>query len=322
MPNLPDWLKENLNMPSDLPVKLLLTAGAVLSIWLLRRWLLRLALQRVTDPKRRYNLQRNSAYAAFFLAFVTTGFIWLENANQIATYLGLLSAGLAVALREPLINLIGWAYILWQRPFNVGDRIQIGDNAGDVIDIDPFQIVLMEIGNWVHADQSTGRIIHIPNGKVLTESLANYTEEFNYIWNEISITITFESDWQKAKGLLQTIAIENSAPIDETAPAIQDPERQKYYYFYTHLSPAVYTSIEDSGVNLSIRYLCKPRNRRNTEQIILENILNDFDLHEDIQLAYPTRREIINLRSRAPQTIPEHVQGDNLQQVSDEMSAT
>jgi small-conductance mechanosensitive channel len=310
MPDILDWLTDNFSIPSDLLVKILLTAGAAFSIWLLRRWLLKVALQRVTDPKRRYNLQRNSAYLAFFLAFVAAGLIWLENASQIATYLGLLSAGLAVALREPLINLIGWAYILWQRPFNIGDRIQVGENAGDVIDIDPFQIVLMEIGNWVHADQSTGRIIHVPNGKVLTEPLANYTEEFNYIWNEISITITFESDWQKAKGLLQVIADRHSAPTDETGPAIQEPERQKYYYFYTHLTPTVYTSIQDSGVCLSIRYLCKPRNRRHTEQAIQENILHSFDQHEDIQLAYPTRREIVNLRQRAPQTKPEPPEED------------
>jgi small-conductance mechanosensitive channel len=204
-----------------------------------------------------------------------------------------------------LINLLGWAYILWQRPFNVGDRIQIGNHSGDVIDIDLFQIVLMEIGNWVHADQSTGRIIHVPNGKVLTEPLANYTEEFNYIWNEISITITFESDWQKAKELLQEIADRHSAPSDETGPEIQDPERQKYFYFYTHLTPTVYTDIRDSGVNLSIRYLCKPRKRRITEQAIVEDTLHIFDQHTDIQLAYPTRREIVNLRTHAPQTKPE-----------------
>jgi small-conductance mechanosensitive channel len=307
MPNLPDWFTQNFYMPSDLPIKILLTVATLLSIGLLRSWLLKLALQRMTDTKRRYNLRRNSAYAAFFLAFVAIGFIWLENATQIATFLGLLTAGLAVALREPLITLLGWAYILGQRPFNIGDRIQIGEDAGDVIDIDPFQIVLMEIGNWVHADQSTGRIIHIPNGKVLGESLANYTEEFNYIWNETAIMITYESNWQKAKQVLQKIADQHSAPVHETTPAIKEPEQQKYYYFYTHLTPTVYTSIEDSGVNFSIRYLCKPRNRRNTEQAISENILHNFDQHEDIQLAYPTRREIVNLRPRTPQTKPEHL---------------
>ena len=175
MPNIPDWFLENLSIPSDLPVKMLMTVIAIFSIWLLRRWLLKLALQRISEPKRRYNLQRNSAYLAFFLAFVTIGLIWLENASQIATYLGLLSAGLAVALREPLINLIGWVYIMWQRPFNIGDRIQIGDHARDVIDIDPFQSVLMKIGNWVHGDQSTGRIIHIPNG---TGHLRRYLADF------------------------------------------------------------------------------------------------------------------------------------------------
>jgi len=301
----PEWMPEFINNSSDLLIKGFLTLVIIILFWLLRRWLLKLALQRVTDPKRRYNLQRNSAYFTFFLAFITIVFIWLENASQIATYLGLVSAGLAVALREPLVNLISWTYIIWKRPFNIGDRVQIGSNAGDVIDIDPFQIVLMEIGNWVHADQSTGRIIHVPNSKVLMEPLANYTEEFNFIWNEIDVTITFESDWQKAKKLLQSIADKSSAPVEETEPEILDSERHKYYYFYTHLSPTIYTSIQESGVNLTIRYLCKPRNRRNSEQIIWEEVLRSFDQHTDIQLAYPTLRNIVNLRSRVPETKPD-----------------
>ena len=82
----------------------------------------------------------------------------------------------------------GLGFIIWRHPFRVGDRIQVGDQAGDVIDLRIFQFSLMEIGNWVAADQSTGRIIHVPNGIVFTHPLANYSLGFDYIWNEIPIT--------------------------------------------------------------------------------------------------------------------------------------
>ncbi|NIP82375.1 MAG: mechanosensitive ion channel, partial [Gemmatimonadetes bacterium] len=90
----------------------------------------------------------------------------------------------------------------------VGDRIQIGAHAGDVIDQRIFQFIVLEIGNWVDADQSTGRIIHIPNGLVFREPLANYTRGMQYIWNEIRVLVTFESNWKRAKQILDEIVQE------------------------------------------------------------------------------------------------------------------
>src|SRR5436309_2546056 len=130
--------------------------------------------------------------------------------GAIATFLGLFTAGLAIALKDIVANLAGWAYIVWRRPFDVGDRVQIGPHAGDVIDLHLFQFTLNEIGNWVKADQSTGRIIHIPNGKVLSEPLANYDKGFRYIWNEIPVVISFESDWKQAKRLLEAIVVKHA----------------------------------------------------------------------------------------------------------------
>ena len=92
--------------------------------------------------------------------------IWLEGIRSFATYFGLLSAGLAVALKDPITNLIGWAFIIWRKSFEVGDRVEIGEYAGGVVDQRIFQFSLMEISNWVAADQSTERILHVPNGMV------------------------------------------------------------------------------------------------------------------------------------------------------------
>jgi len=88
----------------------------------------------------------------------------------------------------------------------VGDRIQIGEHAGDVVDLRIFQFTLVEIENWVAADQRTGRVIHVPNGRVFNEVVANYSRGFEYIWNEVPVRVTFESDWEAAKAILQEIA--------------------------------------------------------------------------------------------------------------------
>lgn len=98
------------------------------------------------------------------------GRVWFEGIHSIATFLGLLSAGVAIALKDLLANLAGWGFIMWRRPFEVGDRVQIGNDTGDAIDLRIFQFTLMEIGNWVEADQITGRTIGTGRSREQTTS--------------------------------------------------------------------------------------------------------------------------------------------------------
>lgn len=133
--------------------------------------------------------------------------LWSGSFVSFSTYFGLLSAGLAIALKDLVINIAAWGFIPARWPFEVGDRIEIGQISGDVIDQRIFQFTLMEIGNWVKGDQSTGRIIHIPNQQVFTMPLANYNKGFQYIWNELNIVVTFESNWEKAKKLLMKLLL-------------------------------------------------------------------------------------------------------------------
>jgi small-conductance mechanosensitive channel len=193
---------------------------------------------------------------------------------------------------------------MFRRPFGVGDRIQIGDDAGDVIDLRVFQFTLMEIGNWVDADQSTGRIIHIPNGKVFTEALANYSKGFQYIWNEIPVLLTFESNWQKAKEILIRIVTEDSEALSKRAAEKVEDASRKFMIFYAKPTPAVFTSVKDSGVLLTMRYLCDPRNRRVSAEAIWEHILEEFAKCDDIDFAYPTRRYYDNLTEGKPGARP------------------
>ncbi|OLC04924.1 MAG: mechanosensitive ion channel protein MscS, partial [Gemmatimonadetes bacterium 13_1_40CM_69_22] len=238
------------------------------------------------------------------------GRMWIPGVQALATFLGLLSAGLAIALKDPVADLAGWAFIIWRRPFEVGDRIQIGLHAGDVIDLGLFQFTLNEIGAWVNADQSTGRIIHVPNGKVFTDPVANYNKGFRYIWNEVPVVVTFESDWRKAKQILTKIAIKHAEHL--TAQAEQEllAASQQYLINYRKLTPIVYTKVVDSGVQLTIRYLIEPRKRRGTEHAIWEDILTEFATYADIDLAYHTVRGFKNTDEgkpalRAPMASPQ-----------------
>jgi small-conductance mechanosensitive channel len=288
--NIVDWIENHWNISEHFQLKILYSILVILVLGLIRYGLLKIINRAVGDIKLKYYWQNTVRYAAFILGFIVISGIWIEEFSSVATFLGLLSAGIAIALKDPILNMAGWIFILLRKPFTVGDRIQVGNNAGDVIDIRVFQFTLNEIGNWVDADQSTGRVIHIPNGKVFMEAQANYTQGFSHLWNEISVSITFDSDWEKAKNLLLNIVKNNSANLTDSAKKKLMEASRKFMIFYNTLSPNVYAKVRENGVMLTMRYICEPKKRRMTENQIWESVLTEFARHPDIKFAYPTQR--------------------------------
>jgi len=290
MKDLMAWIQETIDLSPEVQTKIFASLMITLVLWILYSLIIKIVWRRTENVRTLYSWRKTSGYIVIVLGVFLIGRLWFSGFQSIATYLGLLSAGIAIALKDVVSNFAGWLFIISRRPFSVGDRIQIGNHAGDVIDTRFFQFTLMEIGNWVNADQSTGRIIHIPNGMVLSEVLANYSKGFYYIWNEIPVLITFESNWQEAKKILQKIADKDAEQLSKAAEKRVKEASKKFMILYSRLTPIVYTSVQDSGVLLTIRYLCEPQRRRDSEQAIWEDVLKEFVGHEDIDFAYPTQR--------------------------------
>ncbi|MEO9804757.1 MAG: mechanosensitive ion channel family protein [Reichenbachiella sp.] len=298
-----NWIEEYWHISPEVQWKLTLSFLVVFFLWVIRYLAIKIIFKNIKNIKERYfwkNGVKNTYYA--FL-IITIGAIWVEKIGSLATFLGLVTAGLAIALQDPIVNLAGWLFILIRRPFEVGDRIEIGGIAGDVIDVRFFQFTINEINNWVDADQSTGRIIHVPNGKVFKEPQANYSQGFSHIWNEIGVLVTFESNWQTAKEVLEKIAKDQAEHLSKAAEKRLIEASKKYMIFYTSLTPIVYTAVKDSGVMLTMRYLVNPRKRRTTEHKIWEEVLRVFAKHADIDFAYPTQRIYYNLKE-GKQAVP------------------
>lgn len=284
------WIFSKFSISDEMQIRILMSAMIVFCLWLVSKILCSIMKRKVTDLAKFYHWRRLIDYTFWALIILLVLGEWVHGIDSIATFLGLTSAGLAIAMQDTVANLAGWVLILWRKPFAVGDRIQIGDIKGDVIDVRLFQFSLIEVSNWVDAEQSTGRIIHVPNSKVLREATANYETGFEYIWHEIPVLITFESDWQKAKNILFSIAKEKAEHLSSGAAEQIRRAAMKYLIHFDKLTPNVYTTVKDSGVLLTIRYIVKPRRRRDTEQEIWEEILTVFSHESDIDLAYPTTR--------------------------------
>jgi small-conductance mechanosensitive channel len=301
--NIIKFLDEYFEIASHTQVKIIVSIIAILILWWIRYLTNKIVFSKIQNIKERYHWKTGVKNIYYALLIIVIGAIWVEKVSSFATFFGLLSAGLAIALQDPIVNLAGWLFIMVRRPFEVGDRIQIGDFAGDVIDVRFFQFTINEINNWVDADQSTGRIIHIPNGHIFKIPQANYNQGFSHIWNEIGVLVTFESNWKKAKLLLEQVVNENAEHLSKAAEKRLVEASKKYMIFYKVLKPVVYTSVKDSGVMLTMRYLVNPQKRRNSEHQIWEDVLKYFAENTDIDFAYPTQRIYYNMQEGKEGTV-------------------
>lgn len=294
-----------LNIEKEILNRIIQTVLVILVILVVNKVAVKLIYRgESAEMRKQYHWRKVVEYTTSIIGLLIIGNLWVSNFQSITTFLGLLSAGIAIALKDIFVNIAGWAFIYLRKPFDVGDRIQIGDIKGDVIDLRLFQFSLLEIGNWVDADQSTGRVVHIPNGKVFIEPQANYSIGFNYIWNEQEIYITLRSDFKKAKSILLNILNEHLK--DELMMAEKEFKRAKHEHLivYKQFTPMIFTKITERGIQLSMRYLCNPKKRRMLDHAITESILEKLGPEDNIRIAYPTSTVLVHQDQVHPSTQP------------------
>jgi small-conductance mechanosensitive channel len=286
-----DRLEELTGLDAALRDRLLLSLLIVSICYLLATVARRLINDRVHDVEIAHQRRRIVTYLMWGVILVCVARVWFKGVGSIVTILGIASAGLVIALQDVFANLMGWLFILWRRPFVVGDRIEIAGSAGDVLDIRLFQTHLVEIRNWVHADQSTGRILMVPNARFYREPLANFSRGFAYIWNELAVLVTFESNWRKAKQILADLALRHCEDLSRDVEERVRESAKEYPIHFSNVKPRVYTSVKEAGILLTLRYLDQPRRRRDTEEVLWEGVLEAFRACDDLDFAYPTVRQ-------------------------------
>lgn len=275
--------------------QLVVTAAVLVVLTAVRFIVLTIVRRRIEDSTVWYRARKLTSYIITIIGTIALVSIWLQGSG-FATYIGFLTAGLAIALADVLKNLAGWGYIVLRRPFRLGDRVEIAGRAGDVVDIRAFRFTVLEIsGERVAADQSTGRLLHIPNGLLFNETLANYTEAFGYLWHEIPVLVTFESDWERAEEIIQEVLDARAPDMTRGEVAKQLRESASAYQIrYSNLTPTVYVTVKDSGILLTGRLLVPARRLRGTEADIWKAILRAFAEEPTVELAYPTIRTFLH----------------------------
>lgn len=169
------------------------------------------AIGRIEDATTRFTLKRiEHLVVALAIAVIAVSILFV-NWYPALTALGIGSIIIGLAVQTPVKSFIAWIYILVRRPYQVGDRVKIGDATGDVIDVGYLDTTLWEFGGeYLSTDHPSGRLIRFPNEKVLDTMVWNYSWPlFPYVWNEIKFQIAYQSDLQFVAETMQRIVEED-----------------------------------------------------------------------------------------------------------------
>jgi small-conductance mechanosensitive channel len=242
----------------------------------------------IKETRERYSIRKAVSTLISILMFGAILGVWFQETTTLVVAFGLLSAGVAIALQDLLRNVAGGLIIFITNPFRAGDRIQVDNDLGDVIDIKIFYTTLMEIREWVDGDQYSGRIFQIPNSFILNKTVKNYTKDFSFIWDEITIMLTYESNYKKAREIIKRIAHEISEPFEEKAKTELVNMGEKYLIAQADVEEDIYTRITDNWIDLRLRYVVDPRKRRLVRHALSERILEELLSEKDIKIASAT----------------------------------
>lgn len=247
-----------------------------------------IALQHSDDERSQYQLRKTITLVFWVVAVLVVLRTIVENPQAIMVAYGLVAAGIAVSLQEFFKNFVGGIILFTSHMYRIGDRIEVDGTHGDVMDVGMLYTTILEIQGWVDGDQATGRINVIPNGYVISKTIHNYSKDHNFLWDEISIPITYSSDWRKAQKVITEIASEETRTATQSAEAGIQKISERYYLSKRNIEPSVYVTMTDNWIQFHVRFVVEIRERRLVRNQITEKIIEAIESYDDIQIASET----------------------------------
>jgi len=249
------------------------------------RGLLRARFRDTPHAHTVFMLVRN---AVFLVGTSIILLIWLGFGSNFTVAMGILGAGIAFASQETIGSFAGYINIVTGNLYRIGDRVRIGDVTGDVLDISMLRTTVMEIGEWVKAEQYTGRVVTIANRSVFSDPVFNYTQNWTYIWDEITIPFTYDSDWRRAGEIMLEHAEAYTNHVQPEAEANLRDFMERYPVRESSVAPRLYTVMTDNWVELTLRYVVAPGERRRVTGRLHRELLNHFEQEPAVQIASAT----------------------------------
>ncbi|SDF25676.1 Small-conductance mechanosensitive channel [Methanolobus vulcani] len=218
---------------------------------------------RIFGQLSRYTL----SLLVIILAILSSSGAW----SSFGVFLGLLSAAIGFALQQPITGVAAWIMVVTKRPFDIGDRIIIGDVKGDVVDFNLTHVHVMEIGGLITDEENSGRIIMVPNWMLFEKNIINYTYNNDFVLHSVIVNVTYESNLDRAIEIADLSARKFLAGTISTSPGV----------------PKVRVDFQASGIDVQVKYFSPARQLHEYSSKITKEIFDRINDAEDVEIAYP-----------------------------------
>lgn len=268
-------LAQNL-FSNPMVIKVVTASIGILIVTLVVRFFRRSLSHYIQDSDTRYRLRKVITFIGYLAIALMMTIVFNDRLGQLTVVFGVVGAGVAFALQEVIASFAGWVAISLGQFYKPGDRVQLGGIMGDVIDISILRTTIMEIGAWVKADQYNGRIVRIANSFVFKEPVFNYSADFPFVWDEITIPVKYGSDHRLARTILQEVAEEVVGEYIPQAKTEWKNMVRKYLIEDAKVEPMVSLVTTDNWMEFTLRYVVDYKSRRVKKDQLFTRILDEF----------------------------------------------
>jgi small-conductance mechanosensitive channel len=231
----------------------------------------------IKENETKYKIRKIITFLTYLLVITFITIVFSDKLGGITVALGVAGAGIAFALQEVILSLAGWLAITFSNFYKIGDRVQVGGNVGDVIDIGLLRTTLMECRQWVSSDQYTGRIIRIANSYVFKDPVFNYSADFPFLWDEIKFPIRYNSNIDLTRKIIHDAAYEIVGSYILSAQKYWNEMLNKYIIEPAKVEPMIFLIANDNWLEFSLRYVVDYKSRRSTKDKLFTKIIKDIE---------------------------------------------
>ncbi|WP_027392477.1 mechanosensitive ion channel family protein [Aquimarina latercula] len=242
-------------------------------VYIIIKLLQRGAFKLVKDNTSKYKFKKLINFLGYIIFVSGVMLIFNTKLSGIGTALGVAGAGIAFALQEVIVSIAGYIAVFTGNFYKVGDRVKLGGTKGDVIDIGLLRTTLMEIGDWVNGDLYNGKMVRVANSFVFKEPVYNYSGDFPFLWDEMTIPIKTNGDYIYAKETFTKILIDQVGDFATSSQKSWDKMIGKYNIENAQVQPMVAMSFDENWITFTLRYVVDFKSRRTTKSILFDKIL-------------------------------------------------
>ena len=257
--------------------KIFIVLVGIVIINILVRILKRYLSHHIKDTNVRYRMRKIVSFIGYLIGILVILTVFSKGLRDIHIAVGIAGAGIAFSLQEVIASIAGWVAISFGNFYKPGDRVQLGGIQGDVIDIGILRTTVMECGEWVKADQYNGRIVRIANSFIFKEPVFNYSSDFPFLWDEITVPVKYGSDHHLAREILYRILNEIVGDYVIYAENAWRDIVKKYLIEAESVDPMVTMIATDNWIEFTLRYVVDYKRRRSIKDRIFTRILEEFE---------------------------------------------